>query len=135
MNFKKIKHGFFFQVGQLDNPETVGRDSSRSRRNPWFFRAHFWLPRVKNQCFFNSCGHILISLRNLLRSDFLGGQVIHRVTEYEEKKKKLLNEQKTIQTRHAVVEIRFSVIKKIVCWFCHPSKHLLCHLSINNSSN
>jgi len=72
-NFKKIKHGFFCQLRQLDKLETILRYSWRSRRNPWFFGVHFCLPREKkNSVFLNSCSHISISLRNPLRSDILG---------------------------------------------------------------
>lgn len=48
-NFKKIKHGFFFQVGQLDNPETVWRNLWRSGRNIQFFGASFLPPREEKR--------------------------------------------------------------------------------------
>ena len=51
VNLKKLKHGFFFQLGQLDNPETVFRYSWQFGRNFRVFGAHFLLPREKKQNF------------------------------------------------------------------------------------
>ena len=51
MNLEKIKHGFFRQRGQLDNPETVLRNSWRSGRIFRFFEGHFCLPREEKRFF------------------------------------------------------------------------------------
>ena len=51
MNLEKKKHGFFRQHGQLDNPETVLRNSWRSGRNSWFFKGYFCLPREEKRFF------------------------------------------------------------------------------------